>query len=142
MEWAERFAKEKADPGHETAQVVSTIGKGYPGLQDRWDLVASAIEDARKTAQTKTDPSPVPAPVQGGRVGILSVTKFGIFLKLDPDAHVAKGDILELFREGASVGEVQVSSTHSPDATYPNGSAECKKGTGTPQKGDEVRRKK
>jgi len=41
------------------------------------------------------------------------------------------------------VGEVLVSSTHGPDGTYPNGSAECKRGTGgPPQKGDEVRRKK
>src|SRR5204862_3777563 len=69
MEWAERFAKEKVDPGHETSGIVSTVAKSYPGLQERWDQVASAIEEARKAAQVPKDPVPVPGPAPGGKVG-------------------------------------------------------------------------
>jgi serine/threonine protein kinase len=142
LEWAERGVKEKFDPGQDTATLLAVLAKAYPGLPERWDQVSAAIDELRRTAQAKPDPAPTPAPAAAGKVGTLKVTKFGIFLKLDPDMQVARGDILEVFREGASVGEIQVVSLHGPDGTYPNGSAGCKKGTGTPAQGDEVRRKK
>jgi hypothetical protein len=142
LEWAERCLKEKFDLGRDAATALSVLVKAYPGLQERWEPLGPAFEEIRKAAQAKADPPPAPAPAVGARVGTLQVTKFGIFLKLDPDTTVAKGDILEVFRDGALVGEVQVNSLHAPDGNFPNGSAGCRKGTGTPAKDDEVRRKK
>jgi hypothetical protein len=142
IEWAERAVKEKFDPGRDASALLSVLAKGVPGMQERWDRVWSAIEGLRKEAVAKTDPAPTPAPGAGARVGTLQVTKFGIFLKLDPDTQVARGDILELYREGTLVGEVQVTTLHAPDGNFPNGSAGCRKGIGTPAKDDEVRRKK
>jgi hypothetical protein len=147
IEWAERLAKEKFDPGAEAVGLLSSIAKTLPGLQERWEPVARDIEDARKASQAKVDPPPPPpppnpAPVSSARVGVLQVTKFGTFLKLDPEMQVAVGDILEVYRDGERVGDVRVISTQGPDPQYPHGSAEVKKGTGTPQKLDEVRRRK
>ena len=116
--------------------------KGYPGLSERWEAVAATLEALRGGATAKTDPLP-PGPAPGARVGVLNViNKYGIFVKLDPGVQLAKGDVLEVYRGGALVGEIVVDKTHGPENAYPNGSAECQKGTGAIQKSDEVRKKK
>ncbi len=141
LEWVERCVKEKFDPGRDAATLLSVLVKGYPGLQERWDPVAVAIEAVRKTPDVKADPPTLPSPSAGARLGTLQVTKFGTFVKLDPGMQVSKDDILDLYRDGGKVGEVIVLSIHVPDEKYPNGYATCKKGTGTALKDDEVRRK-
>jgi len=142
MEWAERIAREKVDPGHDPAGAVVAAIKGYPGLAERWGAVAAVIETVRNGGSAKNDPA-VPAPGQGGKVGVLNlINKYGIYVKLDPGVQLTKGDVLEVFRAGAIVGEIVVDKTHAPDKTYPDGSAECQKGPGAIQKGDEVRKKK
>src|SRR5204862_7763302 len=99
MEWCERFAKLKTDPSQETISAVVTAIKGYPGLQDRWEAVTTAIEDARKAAQAavvKPDVPP-PPPVPTGKVGVLSVVSgLGIYVKLETDqlAQLSRGDWL------------------------------------------------
>jgi serine/threonine protein kinase len=142
MEWAERSVKEKADPGLETSDALASMARGYDGLPDRWEPLAKEIEGIRKASQTKSDPTPTPAPAAAAKLGVLNVNKYGHFLKLDPDAKVARNDILEVFREGTLVAEIMVTELVRPDSKYPDGSAVCRKVSGTPAQGDEVRRKK
>ena len=98
---------------------------------------------------TKTDPAPPPPPppppppAAGGRVGVLQVVnKYGIYVWLDAKSQLGQGDVLEVWREGKVIGEITVDKTNPPEKNYPNGSLECRKGTGAVQKGDEVRLKK
>jgi predicted Ser/Thr protein kinase len=143
MEWCDRFVLERVDPGQETASAVATAIKGYPGLAERWEGVAAGIEEARKAAaQAKTDPPPVPAPAQPDKVGTLNVTKFGTYVRLDPNIQLAKGDVLSVFRNGGLVGEISVEKLLAPDKGYPNGSWECRRSQGAVVTGDEVRKKK
>lgn len=142
MEWCERAVKEKVDPGQETALAVVAALKGYPGLPQRWEIVSAAIEELRKAAPAKPEPAPTPAPAADVKVGILNVTKFGIFVRLEPNVELAKGDILQVFHDGGLVGEITVEKRHGPEGAYPNGSAECRRSQGAIQKGDEVRLKK
>ena len=37
----------KTDPGQDAIGAVVTAIKGYPGLQERWESVSEAIDDAR-----------------------------------------------------------------------------------------------
>ena len=59
-----------------------------------------------------------------------SVTKFGIFVKLEPEMTLAKGDLLEVFRDGQRIGEIVVDKALAPDKNYPNGSVQCVKSEG------------
>ena len=122
-----------------------TAVKGYPGLEERWRAASAGIEEIRKAALAKTEPAPPPPPPANGRIGILQlVNKFGIFVKLEPDAlqQLTKGDVLEVYRDDKPVGEIVVDKLHRPEGSYPHGSVECQRGQGAIQKGDEVRRKK
>jgi hypothetical protein len=156
MEWIERAARDRVDPGSTTAGVVVAAIKGYPGLAERWDAVAPALEALRKgqpvavkpdpvtpTPPQPVTPTPAPAPAVEGRIGVLTViNKYGIYVRLEVEASLSKGDVLEVLRGGAPVGEIIVDKMHTPDKNYPLGSAECRKGQGTIEKGDDVRRKK
>jgi hypothetical protein len=125
-----------------------TAIKGYPGLQERWDALAEAIDEARKAAVVvvaKPDEPPPPPPQPAGKIGVLgSVSNLGIYVKLDANilTQFSRGDQLEVFREGQKVGEIAVDGKGSPDASYPNGSLKCSRGPGSIQRGDEVRIKK
>jgi hypothetical protein len=142
MEWIERAAKDKVDPGATTAAVVVASIKGYPGLAERWDAVAASLEALRKSVAVKdpsptpppvtpTTPAPVPATTVDGRLGaLIVVNKYGIFVRLDVDVALARGDTLEVLRNGASVGEIVVDKVHPPEKKYPRGTAECRKGPG------------
>jgi len=142
VEWAERSVREKVDAGHDAFGSVVAASKGYPGLKERLDAVASALEALRATAQARPDPTPA-----GGRpdgtVGVLfTISKYGIFVRLEEGVQLAKGDVLEVLRAGEVVGEIVVEKTLAPDKIYPNGSAQCRKGSGEIKKDDDVRRKK
>jgi len=140
VEWAERSVREKVDAGQDTALSVVAASKGYPGLQERLDAVAAALEALRKAAEAKPDPAPA-APADGS-VGSLLMTKYGIFVRLGPGVQLAKGDVLEVVRAGAAVGEVVVDRIVTPDRNYPHGAAQCVKGSGEIKTDDSVRRKK
>ncbi len=56
--------------------------------------------------------------------------------------QLEKGDVLEVLRANAPVGEIVVDKILAPDKNYPNGSAQCQKGSGEIKKDDVVRRKK
>jgi hypothetical protein len=106
-----------------------------------------AVKDPSPTPPpvTPTTPAPVPATTVDGRLGaLIVVNKYGIFVRLDVDVALAKGDTLEVLRNGASVGEIVVDKVHPPEKKYPRGTAECRKGPGpgSVELGDEVRRKK
>jgi hypothetical protein len=68
----------------------------------------------------------------------------GIIVKLESDvlSQLAKGDVLEVYRDDKPVGDIIVTKMHGPEGSYPMGSVECQRGQGAIQKGDEVRRKK
>jgi hypothetical protein len=140
VEWAERSVGDKADPGHDTVLAVVAASKGYPGLQERLDAIASALEALRKTADVKPDPAPA-APTEGS-LGSLLMNKYGIFVRLGPGIQLAKGDVLDVVRAGAVVGEIVVDRILTPDKNYPNGAAQCLKGSGEIKTDDGVRRKK
>ena len=153
VEWAERTVKEKVDPGHDTAAVVVAASKGYPGLAERWEPVSAAMESLRKEAQAKLDPVPVPVPVPppvpapvagtGKKAGSFSsIGKFGIFASLEANTPVGKGDVLDVVRGGAVVGEVTVAEVNPPEKKYPNGSIQLAKGKFIPQLGDDLHLKK
>jgi len=143
MEWCERFAKVKIDPGQETIGAVVTAIKGYPGLQERWELVSESIEEARKAATTTVKPDvPAPPPVPSGKIGILSVVgNLGIYVKLEPGAldHLSPGDVLLVYRDNQKVGEIIIEKKSNPEGNFPNGSLKCNKSSGLIQRNDEVR---
>jgi predicted Ser/Thr protein kinase len=146
MEWSERSVKEKIDLGQESIGAVITASKGFPGLEERWREVSAALEEIRKPAVVKTDPvPPTPAP-SNGKIGILQLVSktIGIIVKLESDvlSQLAKGDVLEVYRDDKPVGDIIVTKMHGPEGSYPMGSVECQRGQGAIQKGDEVRRKK
>jgi serine/threonine protein kinase len=79
------------------------------------------------------------------RLGVISSVdaRYGLFVKLDPDAVVAQNDVLEVVRAGEVVGEATVIRVFPKrDTVYPNGSAEIRRGKVEILKGDEVRKKK
>jgi predicted Ser/Thr protein kinase len=153
VEWVERSLKEKVDPGEGSMGMIIAACKGYPGLAERLDAVAAALEGLRREVRTKAEPVPVPppppppgpAPVPGAgkKAGaVVVVGKLGLYVDLEPNIPVNKGDTLNVVRGGAVVGEVTVSAVNPPDKTYPNGSIEIQRGKGTVQKGDELYLKK
>src|SRR6185369_6754523 len=89
VEWSERFAKLKTDPGQDAIGAIVTAIKGYPGLQERWDAVTEAIDEARKAAAVvvaKPDEPAPPPPAASGKIGVLqSVSNLGIYVKLELD---------------------------------------------------------
>jgi len=145
MEWCERFAKLKTDPGQEAIGAVVTAIKGYPGLQERWDAVTIAIEEARKAAEAAVKPPdvPVPPPAPTGKIGFLQSvsTTLGIYVKLDADvlAQLSPGDPLTVWRGGEKIGELTVERKSGPEERFPFGSLKCTKGPGNLQRNDEVR---
>jgi serine/threonine protein kinase len=147
IEWSERLAKLKIDPGQETIGAVAAAIQGYPGLEERWDAVTAAIEDVRKAAETAVKPE-VPAPPPpppAGKIGVLqSVSGLGIYVKLELDVlgQLSKGDLLYVFREGKLIGEIIIDNKSGPESKYPFGSLKCDRGHGSIQRGDEVRNKK
>jgi hypothetical protein len=147
MEWSERLAKLKVDPGQETIGAVAAAIQGYPGLEERWDAVTAAVEDVRKAAEAaaKQDVPAPPPPPPAGKIGVLqSVSGLGIYVKLELDvlAQLSKGDFLYVFREGQPVGEIIIDNKSGPESKYPFGSLKCNRGQGSIQRGDEVRNKK
>ncbi len=140
VEWAERSVRDKVDAGHDAIGTVVAASKGYAGLQERLDDVASGLEALRKPATAKPDPG---AGAADGPLGVLyAINKYGIFVRLEPGVQLAKGDVLEVLRANAVVGEILVDKILAPDKVYPNGSAQCQKGSGEIKKDDDVRRKK
>jgi serine/threonine protein kinase len=149
VEWAERSVKEKVDMGEVTAGAVVAASKGYPDLAERWLPVSLALESLRKEAQAKLDPGPPPAqastplPGAGKKAGSITlIGKFGIFAGLEAAVQVVKGDVLDVVRAGAIVGEVAVAEVNPPDKQYPNGSIQLMKGKFSPAKGDDLYLKK
>jgi serine/threonine protein kinase len=145
MEWCERFAKLKTDPGQEAIGAVVTAIKGYPGLQERWDLVTPAIEEARKAAEGAVKPDvPVPPPTPSGRIGVLQSVSatLGIYVKLESDvlAQLSPGDQLVVYRDGQKMGELTIERKSGPEEKFPFGSLKCTKGPGNIQRNDEVRK--
>jgi hypothetical protein len=149
VEWIERTVKEKVDPGPDPVGAVVTAAKGYPGLSERLDVVAAGLEALRKQAQAKADP-PTPAPPPppsipglGRKVGSFAVVgRLGLYVALEANTTLSKGDQLDVVRGGTVIGDVMVSDVLPPDKKYPNGSVQVQRGKGNPQSGDEVYLKK
>ena len=150
VEWIERSLSEKVDPGPEAVGIIVAACRSYPGLSERLDAVVSSLDALRKEAQAKADPPPAPAspsaappPGSGKKVGSFSlVNRFGLFVFLEPNMSVNKGDVLDVVRAGTLIGDVTVAEVNPPDKKYPNGSLQVQKGKGSPQLGDDVFLKK
>jgi serine/threonine protein kinase len=84
--------------------------------------------------------APPPAPTRLGVLQVLS-PQFGHIVKLDAATDIKAGDALEVLRKGEVVAELIATRTTRPDSSYPSGSIVCRLAKGTPQKGDEVRKK-
>jgi tetratricopeptide (TPR) repeat protein len=153
VEWFERSVRDKIDPGRDAAGEVLSASRGFPGLAERMDAALAAVDALRKEAQAKADPVPVPVPPApppppaipgvGKKAGSFSVVnRFGLYVALEPNLTVNKGDTLDVVRAGAVIGEVTVSEVNPPDKKYPNGSIQVQRGKGAPQPGDDVHLRK
>lgn len=145
MEWLERCVREGADPGAAVEGAVAAAIRGFPGLAERFSVVSRRIAELREAASRRPPPPPsAPSkPPATARLGIIQRVhpEYGIFVRLEPETTLALGDVLEVVRDGQAVGEITVQALAKADATYPHGCAVCRPGKGSPQKGDEVRRK-
>ncbi len=106
--------------------------------------VAVRLGAAPANPEYAVAPPPPPPPV-GGKVGVMALARddlpLGFVVKLDENAQVAAGDVLEVVRNGQVVDELAVDKVGGKEASYPGGSAQCRKGKGQARRGDEVRKK-
>ena len=51
--------------------------------------------------------------------------EYGVFVRLDADAKVSVGDVLEAVRDGTVVTVLKVQKISRPESVYPYGAAVC-----------------